>query len=48
MIITTEGADADRVRALELGADAYITKPIQSPQVVAVVEELLASGRAPA
>lgn len=48
LIITTEGADADRVRALELGADAYITKPIQSPQVVAVVEELLASGRAPA
>src|SRR6478609_3313461 len=41
MIITTEGADEDRQRALALGANAYITKPIQAPQVIAKVKELL-------
>src|SRR5215831_3403901 len=33
IIITTEGAEEDRQRALALGANAYITKPIQAPQV---------------
>ena len=28
-------------RALQLGANAYITKPIQAPQVIAKVKELL-------
>ncbi len=41
IIITTEGAAEDRKRALELGANAYVTKPIQAPQVVACVKELL-------
>lgn len=41
IIITTEGASEDRKRALELGANAYITKPIQAPQVIAKVKELL-------
>lgn len=41
MIITTEGADEDRQRALQLGANSYITKPIQAPQVIAQVKELL-------
>jgi len=41
MIITTEGAEEDRQRALQLGANAYITKPIQAPQVIAKVKELL-------
>ena len=41
MIITTEGADEDRQRALALGANAYIAKPIQAPQVVAQVKKLL-------
>ena len=31
----------DRQRALQLGANAYITKPIQAPQVIATVKELL-------
>src|SRR5437762_12853291 len=31
IIITTEGAHEDKRRALELGANAYITKPIQAP-----------------
>jgi two-component system chemotaxis response regulator CheY len=41
VIITTEGAAEDRQRALALGANAYITKPIQAPQVIAKVRELL-------
>jgi two-component system chemotaxis response regulator CheY len=41
VIITTEGAAEDRQRALALGANAYITKPIQSPQVINTVKELL-------
>jgi two-component system, chemotaxis family, chemotaxis protein CheY len=41
IIITTEGSSEDRSRALQLGANAYITKPIQAPQVIAKVKELL-------
>jgi two-component system, chemotaxis family, chemotaxis protein CheY len=41
IIITTEGAAEDRQRALALGANAYITKPIQAPQVIATVKEFL-------
>ena len=41
MIVTTEGAEEDRQRALQLGANAYITKPIQAPQVIAEVKRLL-------
>ena len=41
IIITTEGAQEDRQRALALGANAYITKPIQAPQVINTVKELL-------
>jgi len=41
VIITTEGASEDRQRAMNLGANAYITKPIQAPQVIACVKELL-------
>jgi two-component system, chemotaxis family, chemotaxis protein CheY len=41
MIVTTEGAEEDRQRALQLGANAYITKPIQAPQVISEVKHLL-------
>ena len=41
VIITTEGSQEDRQRALQLGANAYITKPIQAPQVIAKVKDLL-------
>jgi two-component system chemotaxis response regulator CheY len=41
IVITTEGSHEDRQRALTLGANAYITKPIQGPQVVTKVRELL-------
>ena len=41
VIITTEGSSEDRQRALMLGANAYITKPIQAPQVISKVKDLL-------
>jgi two-component system, chemotaxis family, chemotaxis protein CheY len=41
IVITTEGGKQDRERALKLGANAYITKPIQAPQVIQTVRELL-------
>jgi two-component system chemotaxis response regulator CheY len=41
VIITTEGGAEDRRRALELGANAYITKPIQAHLVIGKVKELL-------
>jgi len=41
VVITTEGAAEDRQRAMSLGANAYITKPIQAPQVINCVKELL-------
>mgnify|MGYP006280679521 FL=1 len=44
IIITTEGSTEDRQRAMALGANAYITKPIQAPQVIAKVKELLDVG----
>ncbi len=41
IVITTEGSQEDRQRAMTLGATAYITKPIQAPQVIAQVKALL-------
>jgi len=41
MIITTEGGAEDRERALALGANAYITKPIQAGNVLDVAKSLL-------
>jgi two-component system, chemotaxis family, chemotaxis protein CheY len=41
IIITTEAAEADRRRALALGANAYLTKPVKADDVLRVVRELL-------
>jgi two-component system chemotaxis response regulator CheY len=41
VVVTTEGSEEDKERALQLGANAYITKPIQAPQVIAKVRALL-------
>jgi len=40
-VITTEGASEDRDRALALGADEYLTKPIQAHKVLAIAKSLL-------
>jgi len=44
VIITTEGASEDRERALALGANDYITKPIQTTQILDVTKRLLNLG----
>ncbi len=41
VVITTEGGGADRERALALGANEYLTKPIQANRVLRVVKGLL-------
>ena len=41
IIVTTEGADADRDKGLQLGANAYIPKPIQTNALLKTVRELL-------
>ena len=41
VVITTEGAQEDRERALSLGANEYITKPIQTAKIIDVVRSLL-------
>ena len=41
VVITTEGADEDRQRALNLGANEYLTKPIQANKVLQVARDLL-------
>ena len=41
VVITTEGAQEDRQRALALGANDYITKPIQPNRILDVARQLL-------
>jgi two-component system, chemotaxis family, chemotaxis protein CheY len=41
VVITTEGAQEDRERALALGANDYITKPIQPNRILDVTKALL-------
>ena len=40
-VITTEGAKEDRERAMALGANEYLTKPIQANKVLSVAKGLL-------
>lgn len=41
IVITTEGASEDRERALALGANEYLTKPIQANKVLRTAQSLL-------
>jgi len=41
VVITTEGAQEDRERALALGANDYITKPIQPNKILDLARDLL-------
>jgi two-component system chemotaxis response regulator CheY len=43
VVITTEGAKEDRERALSLGANEYLTKPIQANRVLTIVKNLMKS-----
>jgi len=44
VIVSTEGADRDRERGLELGADAYLVKPFEPENLREVVIDLLSRG----
>jgi len=41
VVITTEGAQEDRERALALGANDYITKPIQANRIMEIARSML-------
>lgn len=41
IVVTTEGAAADRERAMKLGASAYLVKPVQAKVVLDTVRDLL-------
>ena len=41
VVITTESAPEDRRRAMALGANAYLVKPLRAHEVIAAVRELL-------
>jgi len=41
IVVTTLGEETDRDRGLELGADAYLLKPISGAKLQSLVKELL-------
>jgi two-component system chemotaxis response regulator CheY len=41
LVVTTEGADEDRKRALAAGANGYLTKPVEPSKVAEAVKKLL-------
>jgi two-component system chemotaxis response regulator CheY len=43
IIITTEGAKEDRERALAIGANAYLPKPIQTQELIKLVTSFVSS-----
>lgn len=48
IVISVRGADADKIRALDLGADDFVTKPFSMPELLARVRaQLRRSGAGP-
>jgi two-component system alkaline phosphatase synthesis response regulator PhoP len=45
LILTAKGRETDVVKGMALGADAYMTKPFSTRELVDKVRELLAAGR---
>jgi DNA-binding response OmpR family regulator len=43
IVVTTKGSEGDRERGLELGANTYLTKPINGAAVAAAVAQVLAA-----
>jgi len=41
IIVSTEGTEADRDKGMQLGANAYLPKPIQTNDLLKTVKELL-------
>lgn len=40
IVLTTEGEDESRQKALSLGADEYLTKPFQSPELKRILKRI--------
>ncbi len=45
VIVSTEGAERDRIKGLELGADAYLVKPFEPDALREVVADLLSQSK---
>lgn len=43
IIITTEGAREDKERAMAIGANAYLAKPIQTQELIKLVNSFISS-----
>ena len=43
IMVTTEGAEEDRKRAIAIGANAYLPKPIQTQELLKLVTSYLSS-----
>jgi len=41
IVVSTLGREADRDEALRLGANSYVTKPIQAPDLIRVMTNLI-------
>lgn len=41
VVVTTKGGEEDRDRALQLGADGYVTKPVKATGLIGIVAGLL-------
>ncbi len=48
LMLTAKGRDTDVAKGLGVGADAYMTKPFSTKELVQKVADLLAAGRAAA
>ncbi|HEX6099261.1 MAG TPA: response regulator transcription factor [Thermoanaerobaculia bacterium] len=48
LVISVRGADADKIRALDLGADDFVTKPFSIPELLARIRAQLRRGSAAA
>ncbi|MCE5194735.1 MAG: response regulator [Nitrospiraceae bacterium] len=46
IIITTEGAEEDKKKALAIGANAYLTKPIQTQELIKMVSNFVTTSGA--
>jgi CheY-like chemotaxis protein len=44
IVITTKGEEADRDKGLELGANAYLSKPVNGAQLMEQVKKILRNG----
>jgi two-component system, OmpR family, alkaline phosphatase synthesis response regulator PhoP len=45
LMLTAKGRDTDVAKGTAMGADAYVTKPFSTKELVAKVRAMLAQGR---